>query len=52
MMKIFKQLYNYWSFIHYCLWDGKYEKANYVYTNFIIPISIKHPILNFFASII
>ena len=52
MMKIFKQLYNYWSFIHYCLWDGNYEKAQFVYDNLIAHIAKEHPIINYFASIL
>ena len=51
-MKIFKELLYLYGYIHYCIWDGQYEKARYVYKNFIEPIAKEHPILDYIASII
>ena len=52
MMELFKELLYLYNYIHYCIWDGKYEKAKYVYDNCVKPIAKKHPILDYFASII
>ena len=47
-----KELYEYWSFLGFCLWVGNYKKASWICENKIDPIAREHPILNFITSLI